>query len=193
MDDINNILQMNNIDIIGICGRKFNGKDTVADYLVKHHGYTKVSFGDPLKRSLQCIFGFTDEQLWGLEKEKLDSFWNITPRETMQYVGTECFRIKFGMAYPQIGDNIWVMAMNRQLMRMINDGITKIVIPDVRFPNEEQLIRQFSGRMFRIIRKNFTMPDTHASENALQNIVVDNVIINDTIEELYKTVDHIMK
>ena len=29
--------------IIGVSGRKFNGKDTVGDYLVKNYGYKKRS------------------------------------------------------------------------------------------------------------------------------------------------------
>lgn len=51
--------------IIGICGQAGSGKDTAADFLVKDHGFAKVSFADPMKRFCQEIFDFTDEQLWG--------------------------------------------------------------------------------------------------------------------------------
>lgn len=54
--------------IIGICGQAGSGKDTAADFLVKDHGFAKVSFADPMKRFCQEIFDFTDEQLWGASK-----------------------------------------------------------------------------------------------------------------------------
>ena len=67
---------MDKIQLIGICGNKFNGKDTIADYLVKNYGYTKISLSDSLKHALQEIFCFSDEQLWGSQKEIIDVFWN---------------------------------------------------------------------------------------------------------------------
>lgn len=51
--------------IIGLCGIAGSGKDTVADFLVKNHGFVKVALADPLKRICKEVFGFTDEQLWG--------------------------------------------------------------------------------------------------------------------------------
>jgi hypothetical protein len=51
--------------IIGICGQAGSGKDTAADFFVKHAGFVKVAFADPMKRICQDVFDFTDEQLWG--------------------------------------------------------------------------------------------------------------------------------
>lgn len=51
--------------IIGLCGNAGVGKDAVADFLVRNHGFVKVALADPLKRICQDVYGFTDEQLWG--------------------------------------------------------------------------------------------------------------------------------
>lgn len=51
--------------IIGLCGKAGSGKDTVADILVRDHGFVKVAFADPLKRICRDVFDFTDQQLWG--------------------------------------------------------------------------------------------------------------------------------
>lgn len=59
------------MNIIGITGAAGSGKDTVADILVKNHGFVRVALADPMKRFCKGIFGFTDEQLWG-ESEKRD-------------------------------------------------------------------------------------------------------------------------
>jgi len=56
--------------IIGIAGNAGSGKDTVADHLVKNHGFVKVSLADPLKRIVRDVFAFTDEQLWGASEKR---------------------------------------------------------------------------------------------------------------------------
>lgn len=180
------------VSVIGICGKKFHGKDTIADYLVKHHGFVKISLGDPLKFALKHIFGFTDEQLWGKQKEVVDAYWNVTPREILQYVGTDCLRIKISSDYPHIGDNLWVMSIKRQIETMILNGITKIVVPDLRFPNEEPVIRNFNGKIIRVNR-NLDSHDSHISENSIDNIHTDYIVNNNTIEQLYVDIDNIMK
>jgi len=51
--------------IVGLLGLAGVGKDTVADFMVKNHGFVKVAIADPLKRICKDVFDFSDEQLWG--------------------------------------------------------------------------------------------------------------------------------
>jgi len=51
--------------IIGISGLAGTGKDTIADLLVKNHGFAKIALADPLKRICRDVFDFTYDQLWG--------------------------------------------------------------------------------------------------------------------------------
>lgn len=51
--------------IIGISGKAGSGKDTVAEYLVDHHGFVRMALADEMKRFAKRVFLFTDEQLWG--------------------------------------------------------------------------------------------------------------------------------
>lgn len=53
------------MSIVGITGQAGSGKDTVADRLVKEHGFQKVALADPIKRFGYHVFGFSEEQLWG--------------------------------------------------------------------------------------------------------------------------------
>jgi len=168
--------------IIGICGKKFNGKDTFADYFVNEHGFKKVSFGDSVKHSLQNIFGFSDNQLWGNEKETVDQYWNVSPREMMQFFGTELMRIQLGDKFKNIGQNIWVMSLERKLTDLLAKGYKKIIIPDIRFANEAEVIRKFNGTMIRIIRENVNSSDAHTSENSSDEIVVDHTVENKTLD-----------
>ena len=77
--------------VIGIAGRKYNGKDTIGDYLVKNYGYKKIAYADPIKEICKEMFGFNNEQLYGSLKESNDGFWNVSPRKLMQFIGTELF------------------------------------------------------------------------------------------------------
>jgi hypothetical protein len=56
--------------IIGISGQAGSGKDTVADYLVKEHGFVSIALADPMKRMLMEVFGFSPKQLWGPSEER---------------------------------------------------------------------------------------------------------------------------
>lgn len=195
---------MAGVNIIGICGRKFHGKDTIADYLVKNYGFTKVSLADPLKKGVQEIFGLTDDQLWGNQKEIVDSYWNISPREILQVVGTECFRNTFGKVFPHIGENFWTISLNRRIKKLIETGIKNIVIADIRFPNEQELIKQYNGILINVKRELpqsnnchinpilFTLlgDDKHISENL--ELHPDFIIKNRTFEQLYKDIDFLI-
>lgn len=68
--------------IIGLCGNAGVGKDAVADFLVRNHGFVKVALADPLKRICQDVYGFTDEQLWGSSEKRNapDKRWPRTDR-----------------------------------------------------------------------------------------------------------------
>jgi len=138
--------------IIGICGLIGSGKGTVADVLVDQ-GFTKVSFADKLKDGVSTIFGWdramlegdTDEsRQW---REQRDDFWSaetemeVTPRLVLQLFGTDCLRNGFH-------DGVWVSLLKKHML----DNPGNYVIPDVRFRNEQNMIRELGGEIWRIQR-----------------------------------------
>lgn len=140
--------------IIGISGFKGSGKDTVADHLVKHHGFTKVSFADKLKDACATIFEWDRDMLEGSTqesrewREEVDEWWaerlgvdDFSPRLALQWMGTEAGRKVFGQ-------NIWTAAMEKFILE--NPG--NYVIPDVRFRNEVKLVHNMRGKMIRVKR-----------------------------------------
>ena len=138
--------------IIGICGLIGSGKGTVGDILVEQ-GFTKVSFADKLKDGVATIFGWNRAMLEGDTdesrnwREQPDDFWtqetgrNITPRIVLQEFGTECMRDGFD-------DSIWVSLLKKQML----DNPGDYVIPDVRFRNEQDMIRELGGEIWRVQR-----------------------------------------
>ena len=138
--------------IIGICGLIGSGKGTVGDILVEQ-GFTKVSFADKLKDGVATIFGYDRAMLEGDTdesrnwREQPDDFWtqetgrNITPRIVLQEFGTECMRDGFD-------DSIWVSLLKKQML----DSPGDYVVPDVRFRNEQDMIRELGGEIWRVQR-----------------------------------------
>lgn len=173
--------------LIGITGKKRAGKDTAAEPLTES-GYQLYRFADPIKRLCADIFLWDDEWINGKFKETVDPRWGISPREAAQYVGTELFRQRLPeLCEPfnlVIGSNIWV-----ERFKLWYDGQSDCVIPDVRFLNEAQAIREMGGIIIRINREECKDTDTHASEKEMDLIWSDIDISNTgTIKELQ---DHI--
>lgn len=171
------------IRIVGITGRKRSGKDTAGKILVDEFGFTRLAFADSLKKACQNIFGFSDEQVFGDElKEVTDDYWGHSPREFLQYIGTELFREKLPELMGNLGKDIWIRSVERQLQNLVDEGKTKFVITDVRFPNELEFIAKHGGTSLKAVRPALTETtgNTHASEIMIDDFVCDVQMDNDS-------------
>ena len=172
--------------IIGFLGKKMCGKDTTCNYLITKYGYKRISFADPLKKCIKELFGFTDNQLYSHEKEVTDIYWDIKPREAMQFVGTDIVRDTFPKKLlPNIKNDFWIKRAD--LIYKQNPNNDKIVFSDVRFQNEVDYIHSIGGIIVKINRNNIKNYDTHKSEleiDTIKNfdIQIDN---NSNLTDLY--------
>lgn len=189
-----------NLSIIGISGKKGNGKDTIGTHLIEKHGYVRVAFADSLKKGCQEIFGLSDEQVFGNDlKEVVDEYWGHTPREILQKIGTDLIRNNISKHLPNIGPDIWIRSVERQMKNLQEQGFNKFVITDVRFPNELEWIKKKNGRTIKVVRPVHNFPDynesfsQHSSEIAIDGFICDHDVLNDsTIENLCGKVDNIL-
>lgn len=184
--------------LIGLVAGKRCGKDTFADYIIKKQGYIKYGFADPLKEACRHLFLFNNEQLYGECKEDFDDRWKTTPRKIYQQVGTEMFRNYFQTLFPENKNiscgNFWVYRFKLWYQEEIkkNPDI-KIIISDIRFQNEADIITELGGSLIKIIRKT-NFKDMHSSEIGICKIKSDYIIINNsTLANYYKTIDILMK
>lgn len=181
--------------LIGLTGRKFNGKDTIGYHLCTKYGYIRFAFADALKEACRCIFGFTDDQLYGNKKEEVDTFWKTSPRIILQYLGTDLFRNQLQKIMPDLGQNIWVEVVRKKILDIWEKNPNQpIVVTDVRFPNEIDMVLSLGGTNIRVKRPELYKKvclDLHSSELEIDNLNVSYEILNDsTLEELYNKTDN---
>ena len=160
--------------LIGLCGYIGSGKNAVAEMLVKNHGYEQDSFAKSLKDAVSAVFGWPRELLEGNAphsrewREAPDTWWTeqlempVSPRLALQVIGTEVFRGKYH-------NNIWVASLLRRV------GDRKVVVSDVRFPNEIKLIQEYGGKVIWVKRDmpewaNTGMEASIGDENAVMTM-----------------------
>jgi putative protein kinase ArgK-like GTPase of G3E family len=169
----------------GITGEKGVGKDTFADELVVQHKGLKKSFAENLKKCCKEMFLLTDAQLNDPAlKEQPDARWfGASPRQMLQYVGTELFRNQLETIMPGIGNTVHLHAFELWYQENKNQNV---VIADVRFLNEAELIKRHGGIIIKIVRDNnniYSSGDKHASEQEQKRIVPDITFHNNGTKE----------
>lgn len=185
--------------IIGIIGYACSGKSTAAEVLrtelntqlgIKElaPGVFAVSSSDPsrkvliqplagpMKDACRVLFGFTDAQLYGDQKEVVDSRWGKTPRWVLQYMGTEFLRQHFGADFH-------IKCPNGPIVRA-REG-HNVIVPDVRFPNEAEAVKSLGGQLIKIVGRGGASGgiEGHASEAHIDLMAADHVVPNtETLE-----------
>lgn len=167
--------------VIGITGRIGSGKTTLASKFVSGHGYTECAVADPIKE-IAKVFGFSHNDVYGTQEQKLKvhSKWGISGREFCQKFGTEVGRNAIPSLIPgmNIERTVWV-DITKERVRNNND---KWVLPDVRFKDEEELIKELGGIIIRTVKKTDSKYESgHASELEIDSIQPDLIIDNDAL------------
>ena len=175
------------IRLIGLTGKARSGKDTVGSYLAEEHGYRTYAMASPIKEACRVMFGWDDRHLHGDLKEVIDPVYGVTPREAMQKLGTEFGR---GM----INTKLWELRAGQEILKASNH---LVVVTDIRFDNEAELIKKLGGVVINIERPNrdeIKGVKAHQSEKGIKPELIDyNINNNDTLETLYSDTDFILR
>ena len=161
------------IKIVGISGKKFNGKDTLGVYFITKYGFKRIAFADALKDACKAIFNFSNEQLYGNEKEIIDPYWNVTPRKVLEYLGTDLCRNQLGNILPDVGSDLWVKVAKKKI---------------------EDTLKQNPNAKFVFTVNNCNESNRHVSEDGIPAHYIDCVIKNNgTVEDLHEAVRKIVE
>jgi hypothetical protein len=172
--------------LIAVSGWARAGKDTIADYLVEAHGFTKLSFADPMRAALVRlnplihVGGHVTHLADAVKRIGWEDLKALSPeiRPYLQRLGTEVGRNMFG-------ENFWVdLAMKEA------ENYDNVVFADCRFQNEANAVRNAGGEVWRVTRPGFEAANDHISEHDLDNYIEQITFTNDsTIEALESYVE----
>ena len=174
------------IKLIGLAGKARGGKDAVGDYLSKTYGHKTFAMATPVKEACRVIFDWDDRHLHGHLKDALDPVYNVTPREAIQKLGTE-----FGRN--MINNDMWTIKAEQKIKRH-----SRLVITDIRYNNEAELILENGGIIIDIKRRKSARAlisgvENHSSEKGINpNLITDTATNNGSLDDLYKKIDDII-
>lgn len=167
--------------IIGLCGLAGSGKTRIAQALEERHHFIRLPFAGPIKEMARA-FGLLSSELMGeLKEEPCAALCGRTPRQFMQWLGTE-----FGRE--MIGPDVWVNAWRRGLARHLEDALVdgaplRIVSDDVRFANEAGTIRALGGKVIRLTRPGAGSTSGAGHPSEWMEFAADGDVANDASVE----------
>ena len=155
------------LKVICISGKAQHGKDTASAIIrerLEHNGERVLitHYADLVKYICKAFFN------WNGEKDEHG-------RSILQHVGTDVVRQK--------EPDYWVNFI-AELLEIFENEWDWVLIPDTRFPNEVDLMKEKFGAIhIRVVRTNFesTLTDeqkNHPSETSLDNVTPDFYLMN---------------
>lgn len=163
--------------LIALTGRAQSGKDTVRAYLEQNHGYVGLAFADPIRELRAKFLSMagadnrynTDESLKQTEIPEL----GVSRRVIEQTLGTEWGR-------DCIRQDLWLHLLKQKIQAIwAKSPDTRIVVSDLRFLNEESVLRDLGAEVWRMVRDSHAPVDlNHKSEAEMAFIVADATIAN---------------
>lgn len=180
---------MHHPHIIGLTGPAGSGKDTIADLLAVHAGFTKMAFADTLRTEVMLAFAIDPSFLTQRETKEipmrclalcrcldegfvarmivmhtlkglpLDLDAPRSPRQIMQWWGTDYRRHQ--------SNDYWVNALLKRANYLLGQRLaSRIVVTDCRFADEVDAVRiALGGQLWQVWRDGVDVaPGSHVSE-----------------------------
>jgi ABC-type dipeptide/oligopeptide/nickel transport system ATPase component len=176
--------------LIALYGKAGSGKTTAANYLTEYHRFDRVAFADPIKAMLRTMLEYAgcdiDINDRDVKEKPCPELLGKSPRYALQTLGTE-----FGREC--IGQDIWVSIAESEIQKAFEEG-DSIVIDDLRFPNEAEMVKRLGGKVIWIFQGDLVCSDNPTHKSETQQIPCDHFILNDkTISELQTNLDDCLK
>ena len=128
-----------------------------------------MSFAEPIKAMVQCLTSCVDKDA------RPPSLCGKSLREVYQTLGTDWGR-------KMVGEDIWIIAGRSRIDTLLGDVesdiIRGIVVDDIRFDNEAELVRRMGGVVIEITRASVPQME-HASEAGISRDLIDYSFANE--------------
>jgi energy-coupling factor transporter ATP-binding protein EcfA2 len=168
--------------LVSIYGAKGSGKSTLATILCgtrvsfsngeMHFPVIRISFADVLRNMLRAA-GIPEKYLTTMKEVPIPGIpGNPTGRYLLQTLGTDWGR-------ENVDPDIWAYLASLRIAETLERGVD-VVIDDMRFPNEVEVVKRLGGVLIRIDRPDLVVhTDPHVSESHWVAFKPDLVLVND--------------
>ncbi len=202
--------------VIGLTGAKRSGKDTVANYLVEHHGFVRLAFADTLKDVLTAmdpILGAYDSDnscgdpdccggpYVSIREVRLSAARADYPDEDdlkASEWGGEYVTLLQNLAEGMraIDNGTWLRPVRNALFRLRDEGVQGVVVTDVRHRNEAYLVDSVTWgetELWHVVRPSSERFRDHITEQLHGNLGEEVELLNDgTIVELGSKIEGVL-
>lgn len=130
--------------LICVVGRRRSGKDTFSQYFVDALGYRAVALAEIPKRETSKTYGLPTDMLW----------WEDNKDRAYFADQTKTYRdllIEYANAQRAVDPDVWVNRLLEEIKPRLARG-ENVVVTDVRFPNEAELLHAAGGILIKIER-----------------------------------------
>ena len=171
--------------IIALIGKERVGKDTFADYLCHNYKFEKYNLAKPIKEIAKIMFGWNDTMLEGNEKDIVDPNLGIKPRDFYTWFGTEICQFNLHQKFPELKiphRSIWSLSMDKWIQSMVkNDKQCRIIIPDVRFCHEVEVLKKYNTIFIHLEKDNKSNIGNNIANKSNNKYELDKILENTTI------------
>lgn len=153
------------------------GKTTAAQYIQKTRPeFMAMSFADTLRDIVEAVFYKTHHEDAAVYTEK------DCPRVDLGGHSYRDFLLAFGAAARRLYPNIWVDCLKADIESYMRNvyGIKGVVIDDLRFPNEYDMLREEGAKIVRVVNPGREIVPSEA-ETLLEGRKFDARLVNDPL------------
>jgi hypothetical protein len=193
--------------IVSLSGVKFSGKDTVAEGLIRSHGFKRIGLADKLKDICAEVF---DIERLHMDIPELKEVPLVSPREIsitridhlLRTIARDGFEFDYEKTFTEVCKNFQGKNLTsiRDVLQTIGTDVCRayikddiwlayvhdrikntndnIVITDARFANERSFLLELGAVLILVKRPNFESGGSHISENQLGLEEDYDVVIN---------------
>lgn len=158
--------------IIGLIGNERVGKDTFADFICQKYLFTKYNLAQPIKEIAKIMFGWDDKKMNGVEKDVIDIKLGIKPRDFFTWFGTDIGQFALHNKFPDLlipFRSVWSLSMDTWIIEQMESNPNGlIVIPDVRFCHEVDILKKYNCILINVIKNNKLIGQNQISNNNYQ-------------------------
>lgn len=158
-------------NLIAFTGLAQSGKSTASAYLENTYGFKRVNFKSAMIEEIKHTMPDFLAKEAEIHSCSIDDLFAVKPgsfRQFLQNYGTDLRRRE--------DNDYWVSQWLIKANRIFTETQHGIVVDDVRFINEANMIKTAGGIIIRVIKEGQENTMSHASETEMSSIVPDYTI-----------------